>query len=211
MMKIKKKAFFILFIAAWFLLIAIGEGVLLNYGAKPGATAPPPGEWPAETSIPKNHDSPTLLMFVHPHCPCSRASIGELAIMAAHVQGKADIQVVFLKPGKFSDPWTKSDLWKQASGIPGVKVMVDENGKEAERFHALTSGQTLLYGVDGRLLFSGGITASRGHSGDNAGRSAVESILLKGSADRKQTPVFGCSLMDQKIDSFKRIFSLWQT
>jgi hypothetical protein len=52
----------------------------------------------------------------------------------------------------------------------------------------------MLYGSEGNLLFSGGITAARGHEGDNAGRSAIISCLTKSEAERNQTPVFGCSL-----------------
>ena len=46
----------------------------------------------------------------------------------------------------------------------------------------------------GRLLFRGGITPSRGHEGDNAGRRRIASLLANGSADGRQTRVFGCPL-----------------
>jgi hypothetical protein len=52
----------------------------------------------------------------------------------------------------------------------------------------------LLYDTAGRLLFSGGITAARGHSGDNAGREAIVALLAGAPTDRTQTPVFGCKL-----------------
>jgi hypothetical protein len=54
----------------------------------------------------------------------------------------------------------------------------------------------MLYDGNGRLLFSGGITGARGHSGDNAGRSTVLSLLSRDTVDRAETPVFGCSLFD---------------
>jgi hypothetical protein len=65
---------------------------------------------------------------------------------------------------------------------------------EAGRFGAETSGHTLLYGADGRLLFSGGITASRGHAGENAGESAIIALVNHQTPLRSQTLVFGCSL-----------------
>jgi hypothetical protein len=52
-----------------------------------------------------------------------------------------------------------------------------------------------LYAPTGKLLFSGGITASRGHEGDNVGRSAIVSFILNGHAPVNHTPVFGCSLL----------------
>jgi hypothetical protein len=43
-------------------------------------------------------------------------------------------------------------------------------------------------------VFSGGITASRGHEGDNAGRAAIEQLVRHERADRLSTWVFGCAL-----------------
>jgi len=75
-------------------------------------------------------------------------------------------------------------------------VSVDVDGVEARRFGVATSGSTLLYDAAGNLLFLGGITGARGHSGDNAGMSAVLAGIRTGCADPDQTPVFGCSLLD---------------
>jgi hypothetical protein len=45
-------------------------------------------------------------------------------------------------------------------------------------------------------MFSGGITGSRGHSGDNAGRSAIVSLVNGESTETAETFVFGCSLFE---------------
>ena len=74
--------------------------------------------------------------------------------------------------------------------------MIDDEGTEANRFHAATSGQTLLYDAAGSLLFSGGITGSRGHSGDNAGQTAIVSLVNSGAPRLTETSVFGCPLFD---------------
>jgi hypothetical protein len=108
-------------------------------------------------------------------------------------QGRVTAYAVFVKPEGASDDWDQTDLWQSAVSIPGVNAVVDD-GSEAHRFHALTSGQTVVYDADGNLIFSGGITASRGHSGDNAGRSAIVSMLNSGQGERTETSVFGCSL-----------------
>ena len=114
----------------------------------------------------------------------------------AHSQGRLTAYVLFVKPAGFSDEWETTDLWQSAASIPGVTVVIDEEGAEANRFHAATSGQTVLYDAGGRLLFSGGITASRGHYGDNAGQSAIVSLVNSGAADLTETSVFGCPLFD---------------
>ena len=67
--------------------------------------------------------------------------------------------------------------------------------RRGARFHVTTSGQTLLYSAAGELLFSGGITFARGHAGDNAGRTAIESYSAGDSPGYRQTPVFGCPII----------------
>ena len=81
--------------------------------------------------------------------------------------------------------------------------MTDENGAEADRLGAKTSGHTVVFGRNGAVLFSGGITASRGHVGDNAGENAVLAALKQEMPDRRQTPVFGCSLTDARSEEKK--------
>ena len=180
--------------AAWALMIGVGLGLLWDYENAPGLTASPPPYWPSDSHIRLAPDRATLIMLAHPHCPCSRASVGELARLMAQTQARVTAYVLFLKPADSPDDWEKTDLWQSAASIPGVEVVADDDGVEARRFHAMTSGQTLLYDAAGRLLFSGGITGSRGHSGDNAGRSAIVSRLNTGEADRAKTFVFGCPL-----------------
>jgi hypothetical protein len=76
--------------------------------------------------------------------------------------------------------------------------MADEDGSEARRFEIETSGHTLLFDGAGRLMFSGGITSARGHSGENAGRSALGTLLRGGTPVLDKTLVFGCALFDRK-------------
>jgi hypothetical protein len=180
--------------AVWVLMIGVGLALLWDYENAPGLTAAPPSHWPPDSHIHLATDRATLIMLAHPHCPCSRASVGELAKLMAQTQGRVTAYVLFLKPADASDDWEKTDLWQSAASIPGVNVVADDDGVEARCFHAMTSGQTVLYDAAGRLLFSGGITGSRGHSGDNAGRSAIVSRLNTGVAERAETFVFGCPL-----------------
>ena len=73
--------------------------------------------------------------------------------------------------------------------------MVVDDGREARLFGAATSGQTMVYGRNGHLLFSGGITAARGHYGDNAGASAIGALLEQPTPQSgRKTAVYGCAL-----------------
>ena len=185
---------------AWAIVTATGLGFLWRYENVPGPAAIPPTDWPSESRITRASDRATLIMLSHPHCPCTRASIEELNRLMAQAQGRVVAYVLFLKPTGTATNWEKTDLWQSAARIPGVNVVADDNGIEASRFNAVTSGQTALYDVDGHLLFSGGITSARGHSGDNAGRSAIVSLLNTGDAERTETAVFGCPLYSSRSE-----------
>ena len=186
-----------IFSISWVVAVSCGLGVMLNYENTPGPIGAVAQSWPGS----RIHRAPgraTLVMLAHPHCPCSRASVGEIAQIMAHAQGPVAAYVLFLKPEGSGADWEKTDLWQSAAAIPGVTALADGDGAEARRFGVETSGHTLLFDPQGRLLFSGGITGSRGHSGDNAGRSAIVSLLNNQPVARAQTSVFGCSLEDSK-------------
>jgi len=120
------------------------------------------------------------------------------------VQGKISAYVLFLKPQGSGVEWEDTGLRQAAAEIPGVKVLSDLDGVEAQQFGAATSGHTLLFDRDGHLSFSGGITQLRGHTGDNAGENAIVSLVNSHMAERNHTFVFGCSLFNhhqQKIGS----------
>ena len=182
--------------AAWLVAMALGQKVMLNYDYQAAAPGSPPATWPQNSAIPRTDGLPTVVLVAHPHCPCTRASIDELARLMARLHNQATAAVVFVRPHGLSESWEKTDLWNSAARIPGVTVLSDADGQEAARFGAQASGQTILYGAAGHLLFSGGITASRGHSGDNLGRSTIVSLVATGKAETNHTSVYGCSLHD---------------
>jgi hypothetical protein len=123
--------------------------------------------------------------------------VGELAGLMAHCQGLVSAHVVFFHPGDSGEQWSHSDLWLAATAIPGVSVLSDEDGREARLFHGETSGHTILYDGQGRLLFDGGITASRGHYGDNAGYDAINALLHGKTTQQAMTPVYGCPILER--------------
>jgi hypothetical protein len=182
----------------WIAAVASGLRFMLNYETTPGTTGAVPMTWPSQSSIQRSASQPTLLLFAHPRCPCTRATMGELAEMMAQTAGKVQTYVIFFTPPGADSNWTESDLHGSARAIPGVKVLSDVDGVEAKRFGAETSGHTLVFGRDGKLLFSGGITESRGHAGWNAGESAIVSILNGHGAPQNRSMVFGCSFSDRE-------------
>ena len=182
----------------WLLIVAVGLWVTLRYETTPGEAGDPPSHWPAESRLPHKSGVPTIVVMGHPKCPCTRATIGELAVMMTRLHDSVSADVVFVRPQGVPDDWDDTDLRRSAAAIPGVAVVTDLNEVEADLFRAQVSGQTMLYNAAGKLEFSGGITASRGHSGDNIGRSSIVSFVTTGSADHTRTPVFGCALRTPK-------------
>ena len=188
--------FLLLFCTVLWLSAAVGGVVYLaRYENTPGEqnTAYPP-VFPPESRLERNGDGATLLFFAHPKCPCSRASIRELSRLMTNTNNKLKAFVVFSKPADTSEEWTATDLRASAEAIPNVRVLIDENERETNLFNARTSGLTLVYDRSGNLRFGGGITASRGHEGDNAGSRAIFEIVTKDFAENAETSVFGCPL-----------------
>jgi hypothetical protein len=178
----------------WLLAAALGLRVLLNYEYAASVPGTPPEKWPLATKVPRTPGLPTIVVVAHPRCPCSRATVAELARLMAPLQNRATATVIFVRPPGFSEDWQRTDLWWDARRIPGVSVLSDLGGAEASFFGAQASGQTMLYDVGGHLRFSGGITASRGHAGDSPGRSAILSFVNTGNSATSHTSVYGCSL-----------------
>jgi hypothetical protein len=179
--------------ALWLLVVGAGFGIISKYQNTAGAAAPAPVQWPATTTAVLDPHRDTLVMFAHPRCPCTRASVEELNRMLARSADRVVTQVWFFKP-KGGTGWDDTSLMRDAARIPGVAVHADLDGEQARLFGAETSGYVLLYNPAGKLLFKGGITGSRGHAGDNSGEDSVVSLLSGRPALLAETPVYGCSL-----------------
>lgn len=186
----------ILFFATlWMGLVSFGVAKLLVYQYTPGESRQPPGRWPSQSGLARYPGRPTLVILAHPKCPCTAATLSELARIMAECGGRLTVHVLFLKPAGSGDDWNDTTTFRAAHALPGVQVGRDDAGRKARMFGAGTSGQALFYDTAGVLRFSGGITGSRGHAGDNAGHSAVVSLVNTGHAELTRTPIFGCSLL----------------
>ena len=152
-------------------------------------------DWPRGTVIPLDHRHPTLLIFLHPLCPCSSASVDELEELVRRTGDRVGLHAVVLRTASLQTEGS-GDVERSLADVPAIKIWQDMDGAEARRFGVLTSGHVLLYEPGGRLIFSGGITRSRGHRGDNFGRSALLAAIHGERIDRGSIPVFGCPLFD---------------
>ncbi len=182
-------------LAGWMAAVVAGMVLMTRYQMTPAnAVAGVVAQWPANVSSPRDARRPTLIMALHPHCPCSRASVAELSVLAARADGRLAMRVLFVQPSGASRDWVRGDLWNSAAAIPGVTVSADPDGRDAAAFGATASGTVVVYGADGKVLFNGGITDGRGHEGDNPGLLAVLSLLHNRDPGIQTAPVYGCPL-----------------
>ena len=147
-------------------------------------------------------ERPTLYLFMHPRCPCTRATITQLdRVLTASGFERAELPAVVVVATipsdavENDDAWRKSDTLCMASELPNATVQYDAGGVKARSFGAQASGSVALYTADGRMLFAGGITVSRGHEGDCLG---AEQLLQQIENPNQQIPVtaptLGCRL-----------------
>lgn len=194
-MKRRKRSYLLGFATVvWSILLVGSFWRLFVYANTPGAPGESIATWPLETKIKRHDGKATLVLFAHPRCPCSKASVAELSRLIPFSKDKIENFVVFVKPKGLTDDWAKEDLWREAVSMPEVSTILDEGGIEADRFGAKTSGQVMLYDRSGNLVFHGGITPARGHMGDSIGRDAVLAVVEKGQTSLKRSSAFGCSL-----------------
>jgi hypothetical protein len=189
----------------WLIAVLAGLAFIWQHADTPGTAAEAQAKWPSDSRVQLSDDGKTLVMFAHPHCPCTKASMAELERIVAQCNGKqatAESRVtpwiVFYKPSTKEAGWEQTDLWRTAESIPGAHVLCDEDGAEAKRFDAKTSGQTFLFDKQGEGLFGGGITSARGHEGDSLGHDAIVDFAHERNSVCRATPVFGCPITEAK-------------
>jgi hypothetical protein len=197
-MRIRLNFRIVLMIAAivWIGAVGTGMALLQTFETTPGQVGKSPTRWPTGCSIERDPERATLVMLAHSRCPCTAASLDELAEIMSHSHGLLAARVLFFIPNSPSAAWVNTSLWRTATAIPGVRVIADPGGKEAALFGARTSGEVFVYDPPGTRLFRGGITSGRGTAGESSGRGAILSLLSSGSAGRNETPVFGCPIFD---------------
>lgn len=192
-------------VVAWLAALVCGFSVLLRERASAGAPALAPATWPGSTRVPTVPERPTLVVFAHPRCSCTRATFRELERVVARSGSRATTSVILVLPPAASEDWSRSSLAQAAREIPGATVLFDQGGVEARRFGTHTSGQALLYDAQGRLRFAGGLTAGRGHEGDNAGSDALVAGIAGGTSPGTGNAVFGCALASGVALSSERL------
>ncbi len=172
-----------------------GYFVLVSYSTTPKPAHAASDVWPVGASLNYDANRPTFVMFIHPKCPCSVASIRMYEQAVGDRTDALTALFVFTKPADENDSWCHGAAWNMVAEIPNARRCVDQAGRIAAYFGAVCSGETYVYNWGGRLLFHGGITGSRGHEGDCIGTEAIHAIACGRPTRRDTSPVYGCQLV----------------
>ena len=108
----KRHAIVVAAVMLWVSAVGFGVQALLRYSNTPGQLAAPPSNWPRGAGIRPEPGRATLIVFAHPQCPCSRATIGELALIMAQRPKDFAAYVVFYSPRSKGNDWTRTELWR---------------------------------------------------------------------------------------------------
>lgn len=179
--------------AVWATTVAAALEAIRRFESTPGLAADARAVWPASTRVAHAANASTLVMLIHPHCSCSRASIKELGEIIEKSPRSMQTYVLVYRPSDAKPGWEDTEVTRAAHRLLRTRVVIDADGTDAKRFGGFTSGQTYLYDANGRLRFSGGVTSLRGHAGMNRGRADVIRIA-NAPATRGTHPVFGCAI-----------------
>jgi hypothetical protein len=186
-----------LFVAVWLALLSYGLRQRFLHATTAALSEDAPKVFPVGSRLPRATDRSTLFMFVHPGCPCTRASLHELSGLLADPSARVSPVLVVATAWSGDEPWESTPVGASARRIPGLAVFADQDGTEASRFGAEASSHVVLYDALGRLQFSGGITGSRGHIGDNVGIRTVKQLIQQSAPAGQRHAVYGCPLENE--------------
>lgn len=177
----EKKLTLVLSIVAWVLAAVGAFGYINYYSTRPGAV----GSLPLANEIRSfvhGTEKSVVVAFIHPKCKCSDATVDELSDLMSTlpVEKKPKVLVLFYYPQEEAAKWaTESALYKKVIARNDWQMTLDQGGKQAYAWGALTSGHIIYVDEQGEVQFSGGITESRGHRGENLGKIDLKKAILK--------------------------------
>ncbi len=176
----------------WGVSLVIGFLMVIDYDTRPGRAADETAHWPADSQLRLAPAGKTLVMFLHPQCPCSAASLEELDHLV-HEQASSATLYIVVAHLPVDDPAQSTTTMKRAAAIGGAVLVSDPEGLESQRFGSHTSGTLLVFNAAGQREYSGGLTSGRGHVGPNKALDAA-AAAVDGRPTADTMPVFGCPL-----------------
>lgn len=181
-------------LCVWLGVVSLGWVALAAYSGTAGTSQPVPIERPIDSRLKFTPDSLNVILFLHPKCSCSHATVNLYRDAISFATLPVQTQFVFFCPKNEGDDWVMDRLWNSAKPIPSSSRLIDRAGEEAKRFNINTSGHVLVYDREGILVFGGGITTRRGHEGTSLGSETLRKIVQGKPFHKLALPVFGCPI-----------------
>lgn len=160
------------------ILVLIGFGASMKWSLTPGPSAKTP-------ITGREGEGVRVEVVAHPLCPCSSASLQLLKRATKEFLSGARVTAYFVG----NEVHSKNT--SIARTIPHATVKYITETESAQRFGEATSGQVFVW-KQGQLVFSGGLTDSRG---EEAAGSAYQTLLKQVEGQSKEPmvlPTFGC-------------------
>ena len=197
----RSRALQVALILIWLASAIGGIAWLTVEAAETGERHTVPSTWPDDVVAMRPHREATLLVFLHPRCPCSLATLAELERLLPLAKKPIDTWLIYGIPSTADAGWRETSTWKRGEGIANTQQVFDPGGQLAQQFGVATSGDCLLYHADGNLAFQGGITPSRAHEGNCLGQADLLLALNENARNVRDLPVYGCPLViEAKLD-----------
>lgn len=190
-----------LVLTAWLGLCGAGVWQLAEHATTPGAVGAVPQRLPEDVraALRWSGERPLLVVAAHPQCPCLPSTFDELSAVLQD-ERDVDLRVLAFEPSDPPAEWDPTARDTLCEGLPEGTVVVDRDGHLAEALGAKTSGHVSLYAPVGQLVFTGGITAGRGHGGANSASRALRRLLHSVPDHPTRTAVFGCPMCEQTTE-----------
>jgi len=116
----------------WGSLLVVGFLLLAQEEFTPVKASLPVTLFPRSSAVRLVSNKLTLVLFAHPHCPCTRASLHELDRLLAETQNRVSVTVVFTIPDGVPVDWEQGDCGTRRPGCPAfVLLEIKGAGKRA--------------------------------------------------------------------------------
>ncbi len=179
-------------------IIVAGGFKLAAYSSRPGLVGAVQRELSDAQSV-KADCRGTLILSIHPHCPCTMATARTVERLATSFHDSIEVVAYVYCPNDADPSWADSVITQVLQRVPGLEIRLDRDGRASASLGAKTSGHVFFYNARGQLAFSGGITPGRGHEGPC---TAAEDLMrrIAGLPGCGHWPVFGCQIIQTKVE-----------
>ena len=187
-----------LFCGLWLMAVCSGMVAFYDYSFTQGASPATPASFPKQSRLPRIDGQRCLLMFVHPMCGCTNASVEQIRRLYHDIQaaGHSVPQLTFVirQPSATEPAWSSTSVLQLCNSVPGASLIQDYDGSESRLFGVTTSGTCCLFDNNGQRIFVGGITIARGHQGPAPSAWQLKRAITEGHITDEHFQVFGCAM-----------------